>query len=207
MTTAKFITVEGIEGAGKSTNIAFIESYLASRGIDVLVTREPGGTPLSEDIRDLLLQQREEPMDNTTELLLVFAARAQHLKTVILPALERSQWVLCDRFTDATYAYQGAGRGLSMQIIATLENLVQGDLRPDLTVVLDVDADAGLARVGKRGVIDRFEMEQSQFFEAVRRCYLQRAAGNSDRYRVINANLTLAEVHAQLQAILDQYFF
>ncbi len=207
MTTAKFITVEGIEGAGKSTNIAFIESYLASRGIEVLITREPGGTPLSEDIRSLLLQRREELMDNTAELLLIFAARAQHIKTVILPALERGQWVLCDRFTDATYAYQGAGRGLSMHSIETLENLVQGDLRPNLTIVLDIDVDAGLVRVGKRGVMDRFEAEHSQFFEAVRRCYLQRAEGNSERYRIINANLTLAEVHAQLQTALDQYFF
>ena len=207
MTTAKFITVEGIEGAGKSTNIAFIESHLASRGIEVLITREPGGTPLSEDIRSLLLQRREELMDNTAELLLIFAARAQHIKTVILPALERGQWVLCDRFTDATYAYQGAGRGLSMHSIETLENLVQGDLRPNLTIVLDIDVDAGLVRVGKRGVMDRFEAEHSQFFEAVRRCYLQRAEGNSERYRIINANLTLAEVHAQLQTALDQYFF
>lgn len=207
MTTAKFITVEGIEGAGKSTNIAFIESYLASRGIEVLITREPGGTPLSEDIRSLLLQRREELMDNTAELLLIFAARAQHIKTVILPALERGQWVLCDRFTDATYAYQGAGRGLSMHSIETLENLVQGDLHPNLTIVLDIDVDAGLVRVGKRGVMDRFEAEHSQFFEAVRRCYLQRAEGNSERYRIINANLTLAEVHAQLQTALDQYFF
>ena len=207
MTTAKFITVEGIEGAGKSTNIAFIESYLTSRGIDVLVTREPGGTPLSEDIRRLLLKQREEAVDSMAELLLVFAARAQHLRTVISPALECGKWVLCDRFTDATYAYQGAGRGLSMHTIATLENLVQGDLRPDLTVVLDIDVDAGLARVGKRGAMDRFETEQSHFFDAVRRCYLQRASENNERYRIIDANLGLVDVHEQIQTALNQHFF
>lgn len=207
MTTAKFITVEGIEGAGKSTNIRFIQSYLADRGVNLLVTREPGGTPLSEDIRQLLLQRRTEPVADLTELLLIFAARAQHLQTVILPALKRGHWVLCDRFTDATYAYQGGGRGVSREKIAELEHLVQGGLRPDLTLLLDVDVDAGLARVGKRsGNIDRFEAEQNHFFKAVRHCYLQQAAENKGRYRIINANLTLAEVELQIKAVLDQHF-
>ena len=207
MKTAKFITVEGMEGAGKSTNIAFIRSYLVSKGIDLIVTREPGGTPLSEDIRQLLLQQREESIDIMAELLLVFAARAQHLKTVILPALERGQWVLCDRFTDATYAYQGGGRGIPAQTIAVLENLVQDDIRPDLTVVLDIDVDSGLMRVGKRGAMDRFEIENRRFFESVRRCYLQRAAENNRSCQVVDASLSLPEVQSQIQTVLDQHFF
>ena len=207
MKTAKFITVEGMEGAGKSTNIAFIRSYLVSKGIDLIVTREPGGTPLSEDIRQLLLQQREESIDIMAELLLVFAARAQHLTTVILPALERGQWVLCDRFTDATYAYQGGGRGIPAQTIAVLENLVQDDIRPDLTLVLDIDVDSGLMRVGKRGAMDRFEIENRRFFESVRRCYLQRAAENNRSCQVVDASLSLPEVQSQIQTVLDQHFF
>ena len=207
MKTAKFITVEGIEGAGKSTNIVFIQAYLVSRGIDLLVTREPGGTPLSEDIRQLLLQERVEGIDTMAELLLVFAARAQHIKTVILPALERGQWVLCDRFTDATYAYQGGGRGIPMQTIAALESLVQNNLHPDLTLVLDIDIDVGLTRVGKRGAMDRFEAESRHFFESVRRCYLQRAVENNKSCQVIDANLSLAEVQVQIQTVLDQYFY
>ena len=206
MKTAKFITIEGIEGAGESTQIGFIQSYLSSKGIDVLITREPGGTPLSEDIRQLLLRQWTEPMDIMAELLLVFAARAQHLKTVILPALERGQWVLCDRFTDATYAYQGSGRGVSMEAISTLENLVQDDLRPDLTLILDIDVDAGLKRVGKRGARDRFEVEESDFFEAVRRCYLQRANKDKQLYHVINADLPVAGVQAEICDIFNRCF-
>ena len=205
MQTAKFITIEGIEGAGKSTHIEFIQSYLSSKGIEVLITREPGGTPLSEDIRQLLLKQSAEPMDITAELLLVFAARAQHLTTVILPALGRGQWVLCDRFTDATYAYQGGGRGVPMEVINTLENLVQGDLRPDLTLILDIDVDTGLARVGKRGAKDRFEVEKNDFFEAVRHCYLQRADGDNQHYQVINAGLPLVSVQNEIRNILNDY--
>ncbi|MGH1441813.1 MAG: dTMP kinase, partial [Cellvibrionaceae bacterium] len=135
----QFITIEGSEGVGKSTNISFIKDYLEQKGIDLLITREPGGTPLAEQIRELLLAKRDESVDETAELLLMFAARAQHLNTVILPAIAEGKWVLCDRFTDSTYAYQGGGRGLDQALIANLEKLVQGEVQPDLTLYLDID--------------------------------------------------------------------
>jgi dTMP kinase len=164
----KFITVEGTEGVGKSTNLEFIRSQLCAAGMDVVQTREPGGTPLGEAIRGLLLDPAFTGMDELCELQLMFAARAEHLGKVIRPALERGQCVLSDRFTDATYAYQGGGRGVDVSVIARLEELVQGDFRPDLTLLLDVPVEVGLARAGQRGSLDRFEQEQIEFFERVR---------------------------------------
>src|SRR6478735_7722012 len=151
----KFITIEGGEGVGKSTNIACVESFLQSRSIPFIKTREPGGTPLAEELRGILLAPREEKVCEKTELLLMFASRAQHLQQIILPALQQGTWVICDRFTDATYAYQGGGRGLSFSVIETLEELVQEGLQPDLTLLLDVDVKTGLARLDNRPSIDR----------------------------------------------------
>jgi dTMP kinase len=202
----KFITIEGGEGVGKSTNIAFVEQFLSSHGIQYLKTREPGGTPLAEELRNLLLLPREEKVCEKTELLLMFAARAQHLQQVIIPALRQGKWVLCDRFTDATYAYQGGGRGLSLSTIATLEKLVQEGLQPDITLLLDVDVKTGMARVGSRGnVTDRFEREQLDFFEAVRATYRQRAKEQPQRFRVINAGQSLEQVQQDIANVLQAF--
>jgi dTMP kinase len=200
--TGLFITLEGPEGAGKSTNREYLAERLREQGIDVLLTREPGGTPLAERIRELLLDPSDEPMAADTELLLVFAARAQHLQQVIRPALARGCVVLCDRFTDATYAYQGGGRGLSIERIAQLEQFVQGELRPDLTLIFDLPVEIGLARAAARGRLDRFEQEGRGFFEAVRQAYLQRAEQAPQRYRVLDAGQTLAQVQADIDALL-----
>lgn len=202
--TGLFITLEGPEGAGKSTNRDYLAECLRSHGIDVVLTREPGGTPLAERIRELLLAPSDEAINADTELLLVFAARAQHLAQVIRPALARGAVVLCDRFTDATYAYQGGGRGLSIERIATLENFVQGALRPDLTLVFDLPVEIGLARATARGRLDRFEQEGRAFFDAVRSTYLNRAAAAPERYRLVNAALSLAEVQASLDSLIPE---
>lgn len=199
-----FITVEGGEGVGKSTNITFIAEQIRQAGIDLVMTREPGGTALAEQIRDLFLHQRDEPVAEMTELLLVFAARAQHIERVIRPALSAGQWVLCDRFTDATYAYQGGGRGLNRNVIATLETLVQGELRPDVTFLLDAPVDIGSARVAARGAEDRLEREQREFFEKVRNTYLARAQAEPQRFRIVNAAQPLSDVQAQLLLELTQ---
>ncbi|MFT6102563.1 MAG: dTMP kinase [Granulosicoccus sp.] len=204
-TQGKFLTIEGTEGVGKSTNVEFIQSYLKEQGIGLIITREPGGTPLAEEIRELLLNNRDEKMDETAELLLVFAARAQHLQTVILPALEQGKWVLCDRFTDATYAYQGGGRGLDIQLIELLEQQIQGDVRPDLTLLLDIDVTIGLARAGQRGELDRFENERVDFFERVRQAYLVRASTQPQRYGIVDASQPLAEVQRQIVACLQKF--
>ena len=201
----KFITVEGIEGVGKTTNIDFIHQQLQAAGRDVVLTREPGGTPLAEAIRGLLLDPAYTGMDSTCELQLMFAARAEHLAKVVWPALKQGQWVLCDRFTDATYAYQGGGRGIDSDVIARLEELVQGDFRPDLTLLLDVPVEIGLARAGKRGALDRFEQEKVDFFQRVRNAYLEMAQRSPDRYRVIDASLPLNDVQNQIAAILSTY--
>ena len=198
MSKGQFITLEGGEGVGKSTNLHFIRHWLEQRGQLVTVTREPGGTEVAEAIRNLLLTQHEEPLAVSTELLLMFAARAQHLQQLIRPALAEGRWVLCDRFTDATYAYQGGGRGVETETIAWLENWVQGELRPDLTLVLDAPIDIGMQRAKHRGELDRFESEQRAFFERIRQCYLKRAAQYPQRYRVIDASLPLAEVQRQI---------
>jgi dTMP kinase len=193
----RFLTFEGIEGVGKSTQIAKLATALGARGIDVLVTREPGGTPLAESIRSLVLQPRDEALPPLAELLLMFAARAVHLRNVIEPQLAQGRWVLCDRFTDATYAYQGAGRGVSGDAIATLEQLVQGERRPDLTLLLDAPVELASRRVQQRnstGGADRFERERAEFFERVRSGYLARAAAEAERIVIIDARASLAEV-------------
>jgi len=200
----RFITIEGTEGVGKSSNMAFIQQRLLAEGIEVVVSREPGGTPLAEEIRELLLTKRDEAVDATAELLLMFAARSQHLQQLILPALNRGAWVLCDRFTDATYAYQGGGRQLSMEKIALLENIVQGELRPDTVFVLDVDVELGLQRAAKRSEKDRFEDQQVEFFHRVRACYLQRAKENPGRYLMVDAGRDLPQVQVQIDSYLDE---
>lgn len=197
-----FVTLEGPEGAGKSTNREYLAERLRACGVDVVLTREPGGTPLAERIRELLLTPADEPMAVDTELLLVFAARAQHLAQVIRPALERGAVVLCDRFTDATYAYQGGGRGLSIERIAQLEVFVQGELRPDLTLIFDLPVEVGLARAAARGRLDRFEQEGLSFFESVRRAYLDRAKAAPSRYRIIDAGQPLNVVQQDVQALI-----
>ncbi len=202
--TGLFITLEGPEGAGKSTNREYLAERLRADGLDVVLTREPGGTPLAERIRELLLAPSDETMCVDTELLLMFAARAQHLAQVIRPALARGAVVLCDRFTDATYAYQGGGRGLSQERIAQLETFVQGTLRPDLTLVFDLPVEVGLARASARGRLDRFEQEGRAFFEAVRGAYLDRAAAAPSRYRVVDAGQSLAQVQQALDALLPE---
>lgn len=202
----KFITIEGTEGVGKSTNIAFIKNFFEEKNIPLVITREPGGTPLAEEIRGLLLKNRDEKMDETAELLLVFAARAQHLEGVILPALDRGEWVLCDRFTDATYAYQGGGRGLSLSMIKELERKVQKGLQPDLTFLLDIDVKTGLERAAQRGELDRFEQEDLEFFEKVREAYLSRANDNPQRFFVVDAMKPLNEVQRSIREFLDQFF-
>lgn len=193
-----FITLEGGEGVGKSTNLAHVAELVQAAGHAVVVTREPGGTPLAERIRELLLQRAGEGVAETTELLLIFAARAQHLARVIRPALAQGKWVVCDRFTDATYAYQGGGRGLDVDTIDQLRQLVQRDLEPDLTLLLDAPVEVGQGRARARGALDRFESEQDAFFERVRQAYLAQAARHPQRFRVIDAAQPLAAVQAQL---------
>lgn len=200
----KFITVEGSEGVGKSSNLAFIEDYLRNAGIDIVRTREPGGTPLAEAVRELLLDARQNAMCDDTELLLMFAARAQHLAEVIRPALAAGQWVLCDRFTDATYAYQGGGRGVPMERIRVLEEWVQGELRPDHTLLLDMPVADGLQRAGARSEPDRFEQEQHAFFERVRETYLARAHAEPTRIHVIDASPALDRVQTQIAQVLQR---
>lgn len=197
-----FITVEGGEGVGKSTNINTIKNFLEQNEIDFIHTREPGGTLIAEKIRDVLLQEHDEQFDSTAELLLMFAARAQHLNTRIKPALDDGLWVLCDRFTDATYAYQGGGRNLDSSLIEQLESLVQGELRPDLTLILDLDPEAGLDRARMRGELDRIEQEQLQFFVDVRKTYLEIADREPDRCAVIDASKDMDEVKASVEQVL-----
>ncbi|WGL17020.1 dTMP kinase [Microbulbifer bruguierae] len=203
LSRGKFITLEGGEGVGKSTNLRFVTQWLENRGIEFIQTREPGGTPLAEQLRTLLLQKRDERVDPTAELLMVFAARAQHLSQQILPALAAGKWVVCDRFTDATYAYQGGGRGLDRTLIAQLENIVQKDLRPDRVLLLDLDPVIGLERAAATGEADRFESEQLDFFRKVRRAYRARAESDPDRYAVIDASVALPEVQQQLAHVLE----
>ncbi len=202
MSKGLFITLEGGEGAGKSTQLAYIRQRIEAAGIPLHVTREPGGTPLAEQIRALLLDHREESMASDTELLLMFAARAQHLAQLIRPTLARGEWVLCDRFTDATYAYQGGGRGIDFDRIEVLEDWVQGELRPDLTLLLDLPVEVGMARAGQRGELDRFEREQRDFFERVRAAYLVRAEQEPGRFRIIDAAQDIVGVQRQIDAVL-----
>lgn len=203
--SGRFITFEGIEGAGKSTQVVKLQKYLQEKNIDCVLTREPGGTEVAEVIRNILLDKQLPAMHSDTELLLMFAARAEHLQKKILPALQNDQWVLCDRFTDASYAYQGYGRGISLQRLADLEQWVQAELRPDLVLVFDLSVETGLARAGKRGEVDRFEQETSQFFNRVRKGYLERASRNPERYRVIDASQNEQKVWQQVQKIMERY--
>ena len=199
-----FITVEGSEGAGKTTALDFLETTLRDAKIDLVRTREPGGTALGEELRAVLLREREEAVDPLAELLAVFAARAQHLREKILPAIEAGRWVLCDRFTDATYAYQGAGRGVGHEQIASLEALVQGTFRPDLTLLLDVPIQVGLERARARGDLDRFEQEEFAFFERVHACYRKLARQSSGRIRMIDAQQSLSDVESDLAQIVAE---
>ena len=204
-TAGRLITFEGIEGAGKSTQLQILCQHLQARGIEVCRTREPGGTPMAEKIRAMLLDPESPVMAADTELLLIFAARADHLASTIRPALASGRWVLSDRFTDASYAYQGAGRGVAMDRIAELENWVQRELRPDLVVLLDLPAELGLARAGTRGVQDRFEAEALDFFARARQCYLQRAAQFPQRYCRVDASAAVSEVSRQILAAVDHF--
>lgn len=201
----QFITFEGTEGVGKSTQIANAAATLKELGVEYRITREPGGTPMAESIRELLLEQRDEPVSEVTELLLMFAARAQHLHTVILPALEAGQWVLCDRFTDATFAYQGGGRGVPRERIEMLESLVQGELRPDHVLLLDAPVETGMTRARCRGELDRFEQEAVPFFQRIRDTYLARAAADPERYSVVDAAAPLEEVSAQVSQLMCKF--
>lgn len=206
MTVAgRFITVEGIEGVGKTTNLEFIRCLLEEHGKELVLTREPGGTALGEEIRGLLLDHRHDGMCADAELLLMFAARAEHLARVIRPALAAGRWVLCDRFTDATYAYQGGGRGLGFDRVAVLAEWVHRDLRPDLTLLFDLPVETGLRRAGQRNQVDRFEKEEVAFFERVRRAYLELAEREPQRYRVVSAEPPLYEVQAQLRRVLTAW--
>jgi len=202
MDQGRFITLEGIEGVGKTTNIEFLRGLLEQKGIDVLVTREPGGTPLAEEVRDVLLKARDESMDPITESLLIFAARTQHVSTVIQPALNEGRWVLCDRYTDATYAYQGGGRGVALATLERLAEFAQGSLWPDLTIYLDAPVDKALARIANRQP-DRFETEDSEFFARVRARYLA-IEESEERVVLIDATQSIEEVRLRLvDAITD----
>ena len=204
MYKGKFITIEGSEGAGKSTNIRHIQDYLNNKNIDFISTREPGGTPVAEKIRDLLLDKTNTSLCSDAELLLMFAARAQHLNELIIPALESGKWVLSDRFTDASYAYQGGGRGLSWEKIAQLEQFVQGDLRPDATILLDIPVELGMERVRNRGETDRFEQEQLSFFKRIRNAYLTLAKEHPERFHIIDTQPAIEDVHKQLTQVMDE---
>ncbi|MBT5330160.1 MAG: dTMP kinase [Porticoccaceae bacterium] len=199
-----FITVEGVEGAGKSTQLSLILKKLESAGIEIISTREPGGTPFAESVRELLLENRDEKVDQITEMLLMFAARSQHLSQLIKPAIAEGKWVVCDRFTDATYAYQGGGRNLGFELVSQLEQLVQGDFRPDKTFYLDLSVEQGMQRVVARGEKDRFEREELDFFEKVRSAYLRLVESNPTRYVVIDASQSLESVQKDLSLALDK---
>ena len=207
MTTnrGRFITVEGGEGAGKSSNLAFIRDQLEQSGVEVVFTREPGGTALGEDVRHLLLGHKHTGMARDTELMLMFAARAEHLARIILPALNEGKWVLCDRFTDASYAYQGGGRGIDMARIEALEVWVQHGLKPDLTLLLDLPVETGLDRAGQRSEPDRFEVEQHAFFERVRSAYLDIAESDKERVKVIDAAVSLSQVQEHIKRVIEQF--
>lgn len=205
MKPGAFITFEGIEGAGKSSNINFAGALLKKAGKPLMLTREPGGTPLGEALRELLLGHQHDGMSFKAELLMMFAARAQHLDSKIIPAIERGEWVVCDRFTDATYAYQGGGRLLDTSTISALEALVQGQRRPDLTILLDLPVALGLERAGQRSTPDRFEQQQHDFFERVRAAYLQIARRDPQRVKVVDASLPLEQVQQQIKSLLCSY--
>ncbi len=202
---AQFITIEGGEGVGKSTNIALVRSILEKHNISYVVSREPGGTPLAEELREILLRKRTEVVHPETELLLMFAARAQHVNQFIRPALNKGDWVICDRFTDATFAYQGGGRGLDWDKIEALEKWTLGDFKPDKTILLDVAPEIGLARASARAELDRFESEKMSFFEKVRSAYLKRRTQDPERFLVVDAGKSLEDVQTELANQLEAY--
>lgn len=197
-----FVTLEGIEGVGKTTNMRFLGEYLHEHNIPLLITREPGGTPLADDIRHFLLSEHEEDVLPETELLLIFAARAQHIKNVILPALAAGKLVLCDRFTDTSYAYQGAGRGIAKEKIASLEEVVQDGLKPDMTILFDAHIEVGLSRIQSRDKTDRFESETKNFFHKCRQEYLKLAEQEPDRFVTIDASQPITDMQKELVSIL-----
>lgn len=204
MERGKFISVEGIEGVGKSTNIDVLVRCIEQAGHKVLTTREPGGTPFAEDIREILMNRADEPVPEIAELLLMFAARSFNVNNVIVPALEAGTWVVCDRFTDSSRAYQGGGRGLPMETIDCVADWVHGDTWPDLTILLDAPVEIGMDRAGKRSDPDRFEQERHDFFQRVRECYLQIAANEPERIVVIDTTRSLDEVRVDIAAIAQQ---
>jgi dTMP kinase len=199
--SSKFITFEGIDGAGKSTHIAFVTRYLQERGIDLVSSREPGGTQLGEKLRELVLH---ETMHLETEALLMFASRREHVAQVIAPALARGSWVISDRFTDASFAYQGGGRGMDLAKLEALEQWVHPHLQPDLTLLFDVPLDVARARLNATRTLDKFEQEKSDFFAATRNEYLRRATQFPQRFRLIDSTRTIAEIEVELKAILDE---
>ena len=201
----KFITLEGVEGVGKSTHLKFLGRYLQERGISVRITREPGGTPAADEIRQILLTNHMEKVHPMSELLLMFAARALHVENVIRPALKAGIWIVCDRFTDASYAYQGGGRGIAVRHIESLERMVLKGLQPDMTILLDAKIDIGMARVKRRGLLDRFEQEKDDFFKRVRRVYLARASRDPRRIKVVNASGSITDVQTQISELLDKH--
>lgn len=199
MSMAKFITFEGVDGAGKSTHLEWFANALRQRGIDLLVTREPGGTPLGEQLREILLNQ---PMHAETEAMLMFAARREHVEQVIRPALQRGTWVISDRFSDASFAYQGGGRGVPLNKLEQLEQWVHGDLQPDLTLLFDIPIEVARERLANNVSLDRFEQERGEFFERVRQAYLARAAKTPQRFAVIRAEKAIIEVRQELSKIV-----
>jgi len=208
--SGKFITLEGGEGVGKSTQLKVVQATLQQAGLNVVMTREPGGTERAERIRELLLARDSEPMPSSCELLLMFAARATHLHNVIKPALQRGDWVVCDRFTDASYAYQGYGRGLPIEDIRELERMVHGDMQPDMTLLLDAPVELGMQRAQKRSAsgaqeTDRFETEQLSFFERVRLGYNIRAGEHAARFRIIDASQPLEAVSDSIRSVIMQF--
>lgn len=204
MESGKFISIEGIEGVGKSTNIDVLVNCIEAAGHKVLTTREPGGTPFAEDIREILMNRGDEPVPEIAELLLMFAARSFNVNNVILPALEAGTWVVCDRFTDSSRAYQGGGRGIPMETIDQVADWVHGDTWPDLTILLDAPVEIGMERAGKRSAPDRFEQERHEFFQRVRECYLQLAANEPARFVLIDTTRSIREVGADIQAVAAQ---
>jgi len=204
MNRGRFITVEGIEGVGKSSNIGVLVEHIEQAGFEVLTTREPGGTPLAEDIRNLLMHRGDEPIPEIAELLLMFAARSLNVNNNIKPALEAGKWVVCDRFTDSSRAYQGGGRGLPMEVINHVADWVHGELWPDVTILLDAPVEVALGRANHRAAPDRIEREKHEFFARVRECYLNLANAEPDRFVVIDTTRSLEDVQADVMLLVQR---
>lgn len=202
---SKFITIEGIEGAGKTTAVSFIRTWLKEKKIPFIITREPGGTEIAEEIRRILLRHHNESLTDVAELLLFFAGRAQHLDTTILPALKKGQWVICDRFVDASFAYQGGGRKIPVLFLECLEKYVLKGKQPDLTILLDLPVEVGMSRIKARGKHDRIEQETKNFFKAARKMYLKRAEQFAQRFKILDANCSINVMKNQLHTILDHF--